>query len=148
MITPQTRPLRVLILGLNYAPEPIGIAAYTTGLAEHLARAGHRVSVIAGRPYYPQWRVYPGFEALAWKRSVEHGVVLTRCPHYVPAVPTGARRILHHMSFAAAALPVIIAPRAAVAACPGLRGRRRFCDRPDWWPVHQGRADRTRLALA
>jgi len=96
-------------MGLNYAPEPIGIAAYTTGLAEHLARAGHRVQVIAGRPYYPQWRVYPGFEALAWKRSVEHGVALTRCPHYVPAVPTGARRIVHHLSFAAAALPVTIA---------------------------------------
>ena len=109
MTTPQPRPLRILIVGLNYAPEPIGIAPYTTGLAEHLARAGHRVEVVAGRPYYPQWRVYPGFEALAWKRSVEHGVALTRCPHYVPAVPTGARRIIHHLSFAAAALPVIIA---------------------------------------
>ena len=109
MTTPQPRPLRVLIVGLNYAPEPIGIAPYTTGLAEHLASAGHRVEVIAGRPYYPQWRVYPGFEALGWKRSVEHGVALTRCPHYVPAVPTGARRIIHHLSFAAAALPVIIA---------------------------------------
>ncbi len=106
---PHPKSLRVLIVGLNYAPEPIGIAAYTTGLAEHFARAGHRVEVIAGRPYYPQWRAYPGFEALAWKRSVEHGVALTRCPHHVPAVPTGARRILHHLSFAAAALPVTIA---------------------------------------
>jgi len=106
---PHPKPLRVLIVGLNYAPEPIGIAAYTTGLAEHFARAGHRVQVIAGRPYYPQWRVYPGFAALVWKRSVAHGVALTRCPHYVPAVPTGTRRILHHLSFAAAALPVTIA---------------------------------------
>lgn len=107
-MTPPPKPLRVLIVGLNYAPEPIGIAAYTTGLAEHLARTGHRVEVIAGRPYYPQWRVYPGFEAIAWTRAVEHGVSITRCPHYVPAVPSGARRIVHHLSFAAAALPVAI----------------------------------------
>ena len=36
--------MRVLIVGLNYAPEPIGIEPYTTGLAEHLAQRGHRVS--------------------------------------------------------------------------------------------------------
>jgi len=106
---PPSRPLRVLIVGLNYAPEPIGIAAYTTGLAEHLARAGHRVEVVAGRPYYPQWRVYPGFEAIAWTRTVERGVAITRCPHYVPTVPSGAKRIFHHLSFAAAALPVAFA---------------------------------------
>ena len=37
-------PLRrrtVLIVGLNYAPEPTGIARYTTGLARMLADAGH-----------------------------------------------------------------------------------------------------------
>ncbi len=105
----ELRPLRVLIVGLNYAPEPIGIAAYTTGLAEHLARAGHRVEVIAGRPYYPQWQVYPGFEAIAWTRTTGRGVAITRCPHYVPAVPSGAKRIVHHLSFALAALPVAIA---------------------------------------
>ena len=79
---PHPKPLRVLIVGLNYAPEPIGIAAYTTGLTEYFARVGHRVEVIAGRPYYPQWRVYPGFEALAWNRS---SVFQTPVRHRVPA---------------------------------------------------------------
>lgn len=108
MIAPSFQPLRVLIVGLNYAPEPIGIAPYTTGLAEHLSGSGHQVQVVAGRPYYPQWRVYPRFEAIRWTRSVENGVALTRCPHYVPTVPSGAKRIVHHLSFAAAALPVVV----------------------------------------
>ncbi|MCW1840409.1 hypothetical protein [Prosthecomicrobium hirschii] len=39
------RPLRILVLGLNYAPEPVGIAVYTTGLAEALAARGRLGSV-------------------------------------------------------------------------------------------------------
>ena len=126
MIAPSCQPLRVLIVGLNYAPEPIGIAPYTTGLAEHLSGSGHHVQVVAGRPYYPQWRVYPGFAAIRWTRSVENGVALTRCPHYVPAVPSGAKRILHHLSFAAAALPVVVVrvlrerPQVVLCVMPSL----------------------------
>ena len=29
--------MRPLVLGMNYAPEPVGIAVYTAGLAEGLA---------------------------------------------------------------------------------------------------------------
>lgn len=102
--TASARALRLLIVGLNYAPEPVGIGPYTAGLAEFLAARGHSVSVVAGRPYYPQWRVPPAYRRLAWRRSRENGVSIVRCPHYVPAQPTGVRRILHHLSFAAAAL--------------------------------------------
>ena len=44
--------MRILIVSLNYAPEPIGIGPYTTGLAEWLSARGHEVEVLAGRPYY------------------------------------------------------------------------------------------------
>ncbi|MCA1661993.1 MAG: WcaI family glycosyltransferase [Novosphingobium sp.] len=98
--------MRILIVGLNYAPEPIGIGPYTTGLAEWLAGRGHEVEVVAGRPYYPRWRTYPGFRLPFWRRSRENGVTIVRCPHYVPRQPGGLRRIVHHLSFAAAALPV------------------------------------------
>jgi colanic acid biosynthesis glycosyl transferase WcaI len=36
---------------------------------------------------------------------VEAGVRVTRCPIYVPAQPSGARRVLHHLSFAASIVP-------------------------------------------
>lgn len=120
------RTLRVMIVGLNYAPEPIGIGPYTTGLAEFLAGRGHAVSVIAGQPYYPQWRKYRGFGGLEMRRTREAGVTVTRCPHYVPRVPSGARRILHHLSFAATALPAAAAaalrerPDAVICIAPSI----------------------------
>ena len=118
--------MRILIVGLNYAPEPIGIGPYTTGLAEYLAAQGHRVEVVAGRPYYPQWSVYPGFGGFGWRRTGEAGVGVTRCWHYVPQVPGGVKRILHHGSFALTALPAALwralrmRPDAVLCAAPSI----------------------------
>ncbi len=94
--------MKILILGLNYAPERVGIAVYTTGLAKALIAAGHEVKVIAGQPYYPGWKLADGHPQ-TWKRSEEAGVDIIRCPHYIPANPTGRKRILHHASFALSA---------------------------------------------
>jgi colanic acid biosynthesis glycosyl transferase WcaI len=96
--------MRLLILGLNYAPEIVGIAVYTTGMAEALAAEGHEVRVIAGQPYYPAWRIMPGHNPWAFSQTTENGVSVTRVPHYTPAEPTGIKRLLHHASFAASAL--------------------------------------------
>lgn len=117
MVSPA-RPLDILILGLNYAPEKVGIAVYTAGLADTLAARGHRIRVVAGKPYYPSWSVPTGFRGGWRRRSVENGVDLTRVAHYVPSRPSGARRILHHMSFALSAL--LPAVSAAVARRPDL----------------------------
>lgn len=94
----------VLIIGLNYAPEPVGIGPYSQGLAEALSARGARVQVITGKPYYPQWRIYPSHSASGWQTSCEGEVRITRCPHYVPIRPTGLKRIVHLASFALSAL--------------------------------------------
>ena len=94
----------ILIIGLNYAPEPVGIGPYSQGFAEAVAARGANVSVVAGKPYYPQWRVDPAFAGGGWRRSVESGVRIVRCPHYVPAEPGGLKRVLHLASFALSAL--------------------------------------------
>ncbi|MBD3679152.1 MAG: WcaI family glycosyltransferase [Rhodobacteraceae bacterium] len=121
------RPLRVLVLGLNYAPEPISTAVYTEGMVAALADAGHDVTVVTAPPYYPGWRVFAGYSALRYK--VEHprpGVTLVRCPLYVPRRPTGMRRLLHHMSFALSAFPALLndvmygRPDLVLAIAPGL----------------------------
>ena len=96
--------MKVLLLGLNYDPEQIGIGPYTTGTAQALADAGHQVQVVAGKPYYPAWRHDPAYARPFYHRAGEHGVGVLRCPHYVPRVPGGAKRLLHHASFALAAL--------------------------------------------
>lgn len=108
--------MRLLIVGLNYAPEPVGIGPYTAGLATSLAARGHAVEVVAGKPYYPQWRAYPG-QGSGRTRSIEDGVAITRVPHYIPAIPSGARRIVHHLSFAASAAgPALAAARRGIDA--------------------------------
>ena len=114
--------MQVLIVGLNYAPEPVGIGPYTAGLAEALAERGHRVEAVVGKPYYPQWRSDPTY-AGGWRRSVEHGVAVVRCPHYVPAEPGGFKRVVHLASFALSALiPALRSkrPELVIAVAPAL----------------------------
>lgn len=96
--------MKILILGLNYAPEKVGIAVYTTGMAEALVRKGHEVRVIAGRPYYPAWRIADGHNAWTYGWGRENGVHITRVPHYIPGKPNGIKRVLHHVSFALTSL--------------------------------------------
>ena len=67
-----------MIVGLNYAPEKVGIGVYTSGLAEALVARGHEVSVVAGKPYYPSWTVDKRFRAGFMLRSAENGVDVTR----------------------------------------------------------------------
>ncbi len=93
----------LLVIGLNYTPEPVGIGPYTAGLCEELVRSGHQVTAIVGKPYYPQWKADPAY-AGGWLEAEENGVQLVRCPHYVPQDPTGIRRFGHLISFAIAAL--------------------------------------------
>jgi colanic acid biosynthesis glycosyl transferase WcaI len=71
--------------------------------------------VVAGVPYYPQWRRYPGYAA---GETAENGVRVQRVGHYIPPEPGGLKRIIHLASFAVSALPA--AWRAARRGKPGV----------------------------
>jgi len=101
-------PRRILIIALNYAPELVGCAKYTTELAEDLVRRGHSVEVVTGPPYYPAWSVGEGYSGRRWTKEAINGVVVHRTPLYVPPKPSGLKRIAHLASFGAAAAPVAI----------------------------------------
>jgi colanic acid biosynthesis glycosyl transferase WcaI len=105
----RDRSLKILILGLNYAPEIVGIAVYTAGLAEALAGRGHDVRVIAGKPYYPAWSVAEDFRGGWFRTGMANGVTVTRVAHYVPKRPNGVRRVLHHLSFALSGMLPLLA---------------------------------------
>ena len=49
--------MKILIYGLNYAPELTGVGKYTAEMAVLLAGRGHEVRVVCAPPYYPEWRV-------------------------------------------------------------------------------------------
>jgi colanic acid biosynthesis glycosyl transferase WcaI len=91
---------KVLLLGLNYPPEPTGISPYTGSMARGLAGRGFITRVLTAHPHYPDWRINPGYGQ--WSRS-EHldGVDVTRLHHYVPRTPKGLRRVASEFSFGA-----------------------------------------------
>lgn len=96
------------MLGINYAPEIIGTSVYTTGLVEALAESGDRVRVITAKPSYPAWRIFDGWKG-GWRRSTpKQGVTVHHIPLYVPAQPSGAKRMLHYISFALTSFPLLV----------------------------------------
>lgn len=99
--------MRILICGLNYAPELTGTGKYTAEMAEALAEAGHDVRVICAPPYYPEWKVGEGYRSWTHRIETRRGVRLWRAPLWVPAKPSGTKRMLHLASFAVASLPAL-----------------------------------------
>jgi colanic acid biosynthesis glycosyl transferase WcaI len=95
--------MRIHIIGINYWPEMTGIAVFSTGRAEHLAAAGHDVTMCTAVPYYPQWRVPAEYRGLKFTRETRAGVNILRCPLYVPSAVNPIRRVVHEASFLAAA---------------------------------------------
>lgn len=124
-IPSSDRPLKFLFVGLNYAPDFIGIPKYTTELCEDLVRRGHDVRVVTAPPYYPAWEVPEAYRG-AWASETRSGVCIVRAPLYVPRTPNGLTRLLHHLSFAATSLPTAIVsawtsrPDVVVAVAPSL----------------------------
>ena len=100
---------RLLISCANFAPEILGTAPYTRDIARWFAAQGWDVRVVTTYPYYPEWRRRPGSPRFAYRRESSHGVTVWRCPAWVPAVPTGGRRLGHFVSVAASSLPAMLA---------------------------------------
>lgn len=103
-----SKDMRLMIVGINYAPEIISTGVYTTGLAEFMAQKGVETHVVTAHPYYPAWRTFEGWRRPWWTRREKNGVKIVHCPIYVPQSPTGLRRILHYISFAMTSLPVLL----------------------------------------
>jgi colanic acid biosynthesis glycosyl transferase WcaI len=126
--------MKLLLYGLNYAPEPVGIGKYSGELAEWLAGRGHEVRVITAPPYYPEWQAV----ANRYRKEQRQGVAIQRCPLWVPRRPSGVSRLLHLASFALSSLPVLLAQRTwhpefiiviapAFFCAPGSLVLRRLC---------------------
>ena len=76
--------MRILVIGINYAPEKTSVGPFTSGLCEHLTVKGHQVTVVTAFPYYPEWRIWDGYRGSLHRREIMNGVVLHRVAHYVP----------------------------------------------------------------
>ena len=98
------RPIRVLILSINYAPEPTGIGPYTTGMAEGLAKRGHEVVVMTGFPHYPGWHHTALDGAVAEDEQGAEGASMSgarvrRFKHPIPTRTSWTRRAVMEIAF-------------------------------------------------
>lgn len=100
--------MKILVCGINYAPEMTGIGKYTGEMCSWLAANGHTVEVITAMPYYPQWEIDKNYKKKWWHKEYIDGVKVYRCPLYVPKKISSAKRIIHEFSFVLSTLPVWI----------------------------------------
>lgn len=143
---------KILIAGINFAPENIGTGKYTGEMAAWLAGQGHKVRVVTAPPYYPAWKVAAGYRRFWWSREIIDGVEVFRCPIWVPAKPSGLTRIIHLASFGISSLPILLAsvsfsPNVIIniaptlVSAPGVLAAAKLCRSRTWLHVQDFELD-------
>jgi colanic acid biosynthesis glycosyl transferase WcaI len=108
--------MRILIHGIDFSPEKVGIGKYTGEMAEWLAMRGHEVRVVTTAPHFPQWKIFEGYSSWRFTREMwtpgngANGTLrVTRCPVWIPREPRGWNRIVYLASFALSSVPPMLA---------------------------------------
>ena len=91
--------MRVIVWGINYAPEITGIAPHNVALCEFLQRHGHDVELVTTFAYYPAWRKRPEDRHLFCRTDRINDVPVHRCWHFVPQRLSAWKRIVHEATF-------------------------------------------------
>ncbi|MGZ5504455.1 MAG: WcaI family glycosyltransferase [Chthoniobacterales bacterium] len=91
--------MRVIVWGINYAPEFTGIAPHNVALCEFLHARGHDPEMVTTFSYYPTWRKLPEDRGPLYRTDVIKGVPVHRCWHFVPLRVSALKRILHEATF-------------------------------------------------
>lgn len=115
---------RVLVVGINYAPEHTGIAPYTTQACDHLAAQGHQVLALAGVPHYPHWTVAAEYGRRLRVEEQRGGVQVRRLRHTVPQTQSARSRATYEATFGAQVLAQRLpwTPDVVLAVVPSLFG--------------------------
>jgi len=91
--------MRVVVWGINYAPEITGIAPHNVALCEFLERNGHDVEMVTTFAYYPAWRKRDEDQHELFRTDQVNGVLVHRCWHFVPRRVSAWKRIMHEGTF-------------------------------------------------
>lgn len=103
---PQSRPPRIFLYGMNYAPELTGIGRYSGELGAYLALQGMKVEVVTTAPHYPGWSVRPPHGRFAYSSKILDGARVHRCPMIMRKRMRGIWRLLAPVSFALFSAPL------------------------------------------
>ena len=97
--------MKILIYGLHFKPDLIGIGKYTGEMTDWLFDRDHKIRVITAPSYYPEWKKK---QRILWYKREDNPYLTWRCPIYVPSQPKGFTRLLHLLSFALTSIPILI----------------------------------------
>jgi putative colanic acid biosynthesis glycosyltransferase WcaI len=115
--------MRIIVWGINYAPEITGIAPHNVSLCEYLQATGHDVEMVTTFAYYPAWRKSQEDKTKLYRTDRINGVPVHRCWHFVPERVTPLKRIIHEATFALTSTVRILslkAPDVYIVASPPL----------------------------
>lgn len=96
--------MRVVVWGINYAPEITGIAPHNVALCEFLRSKGEEVEMVSTFGYYPAWRKRDEDRHLLFRTDLINGVPVHRCWHFVPRKVSAWKRIVHEGTFVATSI--------------------------------------------
>ena len=90
----------ITLIGVNFYPEDTAIGIYTTQMVEYLSQKGHKINIITGFPYYPEWEIRKEYKKKArfYKETI-NSITVYRYKQYVPKNPTFFKRIIHLIDF-------------------------------------------------
>jgi len=97
--------MKILIYGLHFRPDLIGIGKYTGEMSDWFFNYGYDIRVITAPPYYPEWKLK---HRSGWYKKENNPYLIWRCPIYVPSQPKGFTRILHLLSFGISSIPILL----------------------------------------
>lgn len=87
--------MKILLLSQYYWPETFGI----TALARALKTSGSDVTVLTGKPNYPDGKVFPGYKAWGTQRDCNDEIEVLRVPLFPRGKNSGWRLALNYLSF-------------------------------------------------
>lgn len=98
---------KVVLYGMNFAPEMTGVGKYTGEIAEYLTSQHAGVTVVTTPPHYPGWAVRDGYKN-RYSREVSKGIDVFRVPLFLTENMGGIWRLIAPLSFALTSAPVVL----------------------------------------
>jgi hypothetical protein len=113
--------VHILFISDNFPPETNAGASRTFEHARRWVNAGHRVTVVAAAPNFPEGRIFPGYRNRLFQRETLDGVEVVRVWTYITANAGFFKRTLDQASFMCSAIVgcvLIDRPQVVVATSP------------------------------
>ena len=62
--------MKILVVALNFAPEMVGCAKYTSELVDWVSKKSKQVIVITTNPFYPNWKCKSNYYNITKKENI------------------------------------------------------------------------------